>query len=208
MYSKPRDFSTSTMKSEPGRSAVRTSAADPTGPVSSASAFADGTVTARRVAGSCASMGVLPAASAAAPAAAPFRKPRRASDFPDFRMTLISFLAERQFSLAFFFVLDARPEQLLEKAFAHQAVHRAVIDYRSKIEALHQRRRLLVERMLDHVPDGSRQHVRHSFESIGLGVPVINPRQIVQVLGRVLHVSLQREVFVFIETFDGFAMSL
>src|ERR1039458_5298929 len=124
MDSKPRGFSTSTMKSEPGRSAVSTSTPPvaETGPVSSASARADGTVTARRFAGSCATAGVVPAASAAAPTAAPFRKPRR------FGMTSISLLSEGQLSLTLFLFFNPGSEQHLEKPFAHQALHRTVID--------------------------------------------------------------------------------
>src|SRR5712691_11330334 len=80
MYSNPSDFSTSTMKSEPGRSAVNTSAAADTGSVSLANAAAEGTAVPRPGCVSCALAGVF-ATSTAAPAAALFRKPRRPEGF-------------------------------------------------------------------------------------------------------------------------------
>src|SRR5579863_8134037 len=144
MYSKPRDFSTSTMKSEPGRSAVSTSTEGETGPVSSASALAEGAVTARRLAGCCAAAGLVPAASAAAPAAAPFRNRRRLGirSISCLPSSLVAkggrlkraaagriahpTLTEGQFCLAGFFFFDAWSEELFEEAFAHQALHGAV----------------------------------------------------------------------------------
>src|SRR5580704_561622 len=71
-YSKPRDLRMSTMRSDPGWSAVRTSAVE-TGAVSAARAAAEGIAT-------CACCALTEdglTASAAAPAAVPFRKPRR-----------------------------------------------------------------------------------------------------------------------------------
>ena len=88
MYSKPRDFMTSSMKSEPGWSAVRTSVE--TGSVSAANALADGNAALPRAAWVCCAFtsGVF-ATRAAAPAAAPFRKPRRFKGlFFDFSMIL------------------------------------------------------------------------------------------------------------------------
>src|SRR5579863_7793456 len=85
IYSKPSDFSTSTMKSEPGWSAVKTSTSVATGSVSLASAVAEGTATLRRVSGACAFPGDC-VTKAAAPAAAPFKKPRRPEGFLDFDM--------------------------------------------------------------------------------------------------------------------------
>ena len=54
MYSKPRDLSTSSMKSEPGRSAVNTSTAAGAVVVSAASSLAEGTgALPRRAAAAC-----------------------------------------------------------------------------------------------------------------------------------------------------------
>src|ERR1700733_753364 len=75
-YSNPSDLITSTIKSDPVRSAVRTSAPDGT----SASAAADiggGTVRFSSAGGAATAAGT--AAKAAAPAAAPFRKFRRST---------------------------------------------------------------------------------------------------------------------------------
>src|SRR5579864_1314008 len=75
-YSNPSDLITSTMKSDPVRSAVKTSAPDGTS-VSAAADMGGGTLrfgsagSAARLAGT--------AANAAAPAAAPFRKSRRST---------------------------------------------------------------------------------------------------------------------------------
>src|SRR5580700_6926646 len=70
-YSKPSDLITSTMKSDPVRSAVKTSAPEGT----STSAAADmGGGTVRFNSAGCAAAAAGPAATAAAPAAAPFRK--------------------------------------------------------------------------------------------------------------------------------------
>src|SRR5450631_218917 len=92
-YSKPSDFRTSTMKSEPGRSAVRTSTSVATGSVSLASAVAEGTPTLRRVSGACAFTEDWPTSAAALAAAAPFKKPRRPEGFFDFAMlTAASYL--------------------------------------------------------------------------------------------------------------------
>src|ERR1700680_2736688 len=75
-YSNPSDLITSTMKSDPVRSAVRTSAPDGT----SVSAPADiGGGTTRFNSAGCAETAAGPAANAAAPAAAPFRKFRRST---------------------------------------------------------------------------------------------------------------------------------
>src|SRR5580765_4354782 len=100
-YSKPSDFSTSTMKSEPGFSTVRLSAATSvdTGPVSAASWAAvgegaaprRGSAEARGTCCCCASCApstgtgpTIAAAPAAALAAAPFKKPRRPKRSLDF----------------------------------------------------------------------------------------------------------------------------
>src|SRR5579863_4703415 len=75
-YSNPSDLITSTMKSDPVRSAVRTSAPEGT----SASAAGDiGGGTARLGSADFAATAAGAAASAAAPAAAPFRKFRRST---------------------------------------------------------------------------------------------------------------------------------
>src|ERR1017187_6520697 len=208
MYSKPIDFSTSTMKSEPGRSAVSTSTDGETGPVSSASARADGTAEPGCLAVCWASTGAVPAASAAAPAAAPFRKPRRATEFADFAIAFQLLLAKCDLSLTVFFLFDSWAKQLFEEAFLNQPLHGAVIDHRAEIEALHLRCRLRVNRMIDHVLHGRRQHIRHTFERIGFGVAVVDPPQIGKVFRGVLHIGLQREVLVFIEAFDGFGVRL
>src|SRR5215471_8720299 len=76
MYSKPRNLRTSTMKSDPGWSAVITSTDPEMGPVSAARAAAFGTATPRV----CACWALARrgfATRAAAPAAALFRKLRR-----------------------------------------------------------------------------------------------------------------------------------
>src|SRR5207249_11147611 len=77
MYSKPRDLRTSTMKSEPGWSAVITCTDVETGSVSAAKAVADGTAAPRAASACCAFATGVFATRAAAPAAAAFRKPRR-----------------------------------------------------------------------------------------------------------------------------------
>src|SRR5579863_8490094 len=75
-YSKPSDLITSTMKSDPVRSAVSTSATDGT----SVSAAADiGGGTTRFGSAGRAATAAGPATNAAAPAAAPFRKFRRST---------------------------------------------------------------------------------------------------------------------------------
>src|SRR5213596_3422188 len=81
-YSKPSDLITSSMKSDPGRSVVYTSARGGGGLVSAATRAALGsgvtglaTCPACRAASGCAIEGF--ATKAAAPAAAPFRNPRR-----------------------------------------------------------------------------------------------------------------------------------
>src|SRR5712691_7955736 len=74
-YSMPSDLMTSTMKSDPGRSLVRTSTGAG-GAVSAARAASDGAVTERRASACCAIAAGGLAARTAAPAAAPFKKPR------------------------------------------------------------------------------------------------------------------------------------
>src|ERR1700688_1212431 len=75
-YSNPSDLITSTMKSDPVRSAVRTSAPEGT----STSAAADiGGGTVRFISAGSAAMLAGTAANAAAPTAAPFRKFRRST---------------------------------------------------------------------------------------------------------------------------------
>src|SRR5580704_556321 len=75
-YSKPSDLITSTMKSDPVRSAVSTSAPDGT----SVSATGDmGGGATRFTSAGVAATAAGPAASAAAPTAAPFRKFRRST---------------------------------------------------------------------------------------------------------------------------------
>ena len=85
IYSKPSDFRTSTMKSEPGRSAVNTSTARGAVVVSAASAFAEGTgAFPRRASADCCALATgLPATIAAAPTAEPFKKPRRSIEALD-----------------------------------------------------------------------------------------------------------------------------
>src|SRR5580692_863085 len=78
MYSMPRDLMTSTMKSEPGRSVVRTSAARGF-PVSASSDIFGGRAEVFGV-GSCAAAAAFPATSAATLAAPPFRKSRRSTE--------------------------------------------------------------------------------------------------------------------------------
>src|SRR5713226_8441639 len=76
-YSKPSDFRTSTMKSEPVRSAVRISGSDG-GAVSAAADMIGVADAGARAAGDCASAATGGVAIAAAPASdARFRKPRR-----------------------------------------------------------------------------------------------------------------------------------
>src|SRR5581483_12055355 len=88
-YSIPRDLSTSTQKSEPGRSIVRTSALPDVVPLS-ASGFA-ATGGAPRFCWAVRG----PWAASAAPAAAPFKKPRRSTeDFFDSDIA-VSFLRKR-----------------------------------------------------------------------------------------------------------------
>src|SRR5262245_29076080 len=88
MYSRFKVFSTSTMKSEPGRSTILASSAGG-GPTSAASCAREGTTAAGRAgAASCAVAAGVFATSAAAPAAAPFRKPRRFTD-PFFDLVMV-----------------------------------------------------------------------------------------------------------------------
>src|SRR5690348_3058181 len=86
-YSNPSDLITSTMKSDPVRSAVSTSATDGT----SVSATADiGGGTTRFTSAGGAATAAGPAANAAAPTAAPFRKFRRSTtDFGCLAMNLL-----------------------------------------------------------------------------------------------------------------------
>src|SRR5580700_4832242 len=79
MYSMPTDLMTSTMKSEPGRSVVRTSAARGF-PLSASSDVFGGGAEVFAV-GSCPAAAAFPATSAATPAALPFRKSRRSTGF-------------------------------------------------------------------------------------------------------------------------------
>ena len=80
-YSKPKVFSTSTMKSEPGFSTMRGTTLAGRRPVSAASVVAFGCAVALRGAVSCAIAAgcgaTTTAALTAAPVAAPFKKPRR-----------------------------------------------------------------------------------------------------------------------------------
>src|ERR1700731_317374 len=75
-YSNPSDLITSTMKSDPVRSAVRTSAPDGTS-VSASADMGGGTTRFGSAGGAAPAAG--PAANAAAPAAAPIRKFRRST---------------------------------------------------------------------------------------------------------------------------------
>src|SRR5882672_3442610 len=75
-YSKPSDLITSTMKSDPVRSAVRTSAPDGAS-VSATADMGGGTTRFSSAGGAATAAG--PAAKAAAPTAAPFRKFRRST---------------------------------------------------------------------------------------------------------------------------------
>src|SRR5450830_1698500 len=89
MYSKPSDLTTSTMKSDPGFSTVRTSTSWDSGSVSAANCLAEGDAAVPRggVAGTCCAATTGPtsaAAPAAAPTAAPFRKPPRSKAPLDF----------------------------------------------------------------------------------------------------------------------------
>src|SRR5437868_3238045 len=86
-YSKPRDLITSSMKSDPGRSVVYTSTRGGGGLVSAATRAGLGSGVVARACAACAALGsamaVLAAPDpirAAAPAAAPFRKPRRLTE--------------------------------------------------------------------------------------------------------------------------------
>src|SRR6266853_1385488 len=75
-YSNPSDLITSTMKSDPVRSTVSTSAADGTS-VSAAADIGGGATRFTSAGGAATAAG--PAANAAAPTAAPFRKSRRST---------------------------------------------------------------------------------------------------------------------------------
>src|SRR5260370_40568208 len=90
-YSRPNDLMTSIMKSEPGRSVVCTSTIEG-GAFSAAISFAVGVGALARFGSDCcawATVGV--ATSAAAPAAAPFKNPRRSTeDFLDLGMVFTS----------------------------------------------------------------------------------------------------------------------
>src|ERR1700677_4796237 len=83
-YSKPRVLMTSTMKSEPGRSVVHTSTRGGGGAVSAAVCLAPGSgfgVAGRWTSAACCALAASGlATSAAAPAAAPFKKPRRSTE--------------------------------------------------------------------------------------------------------------------------------
>src|SRR5260370_28770920 len=79
MYSMPNDLMTSTMKSDPGRSVIRMSAAKGF-PVSASSDIFGASAEVFAVE-SCAAAAALPATSAATPAALPFRKSRRSTVF-------------------------------------------------------------------------------------------------------------------------------
>ena len=83
MYSIPKDLMTSTMKSAPGWSSVKTSTSVETGSVSAANALADGKGAAPRDGdcACCASASWAFVARVAAPIAAPFKKPRRLKRF-------------------------------------------------------------------------------------------------------------------------------
>src|ERR1051325_7720417 len=90
-YSMPSDLMTSTMKSDPGRSVVYTSARGAGGEVSAATRLADGNVVPGRAcavwAGACAPPAPGFATRAAAPIAAPLRNPLRFTEgFLDFAM--------------------------------------------------------------------------------------------------------------------------
>ena len=98
-YLKPMDFRTSTMKSEPGRPDVTTSADRGTCWVSAANCAGVGSgAPPRRGSAGRASADGVPVARAAAPAAAPFRKPRRLTGpFFDFAIdSLLSLTYGRQ----------------------------------------------------------------------------------------------------------------
>src|SRR5262245_48545610 len=86
MYSIPSDLMTSSMKSDPGLSVVYTSARGGGGLVSAAARAALGSgVTCRAVCVACAASGCAIdgfATNAAAPAAAPFKNPRRLTEAP------------------------------------------------------------------------------------------------------------------------------
>src|SRR5271167_1710391 len=79
-YSKPSDLMTSTMKSDPGRSVVYTSIRGGGGLVSAAICLGDGSGVTVRAWTFCAFARGDGTTSAAAPTAAPFRKPRRSME--------------------------------------------------------------------------------------------------------------------------------
>src|SRR5271154_4958618 len=82
------------------------------------------------------------------------------------------YLTEGQLALTVFLLLDPGAEQPFEITFAHEAIHRAVIDYRPKIETSHLHRRPIVHWVIDHVLNGRQQHIRHALEGVGLGVTI------------------------------------
>src|SRR6516162_1290651 len=98
MYSKPRNFRTSTMKSAPGWSSVKTSTSVEGGSVSAANSLAVGKAaeTARAVCVCAASPKLGFVTRAAVLIAAPFKKPRRLTRFfLDFSIAMVSFISAR-----------------------------------------------------------------------------------------------------------------